>query len=162
MNLLTLKLQPNFKMILKGMITFVATILMLGFANSVFATDSVDLSPVQPITEQSSTDYSNSNEIFYETGELPAVEIEQAANFISGKLGDVIKFLQLIIKPLCVLMAALCLGMSVFGIFGDSGLLTRGLVGLFFTALCYFGVMHAPELVGFINSWMSQGTEFLG
>lgn len=165
MNSFMLKLQANTKNLFKGFFALFMVFTLLGISNVVFGNDSVNLSPVQPITNSSSnqsSNYSNANDKFYETGELPSVPIEDAANFVGGKLGDLIIGLQLIVKPFCVLMAALCIGMSVFGIFGDSALLTRGLLGLFLTAICYFGVMHAPELVGFINNWMSQGTEFLG
>lgn len=165
MNLLTLKLQNNLQLILKSILAFFMIAVMVFTPTLAFGDESVNLSPVQPITgthSSNQTSYADANDTFYQTGELPSVQIEDAANFVSGKLGDLIIGLQIIIKPFCVLMAAVCIGMSVFGIFGDSGLLSRGLIGLFLTAICYFGVMHAPELVGFINNWMSQGTEFLG
>lgn len=165
MKTLTLKLQPHLQQKMKGILAFMTFVMMLTIPTIAFGNDSVSLSPVQPITNtetKPTVGITNPNDKFYETGELPSVQVEEAANFISGKLGDLIQGLQLIIKPFCVLMAALCIGMSVFGIFGDSALLSRGLFGLFLTAICYFGVMYAPEIVEFIHSWMAEGTEFLG
>lgn len=91
--------------------------------------------------------------------DIPSVSVDQAADFVSGKVYDIIMFFQVIAKPLCILVGVVSAVISLLGIFGDSGMLYKGITGLVLAAVCYFGIMYAPELIAFINGWMSEGTE---
>lgn len=91
--------------------------------------------------------------------DLPSVSVDQAADLVGSKIYDIILFFQVIAKPLCILVGVASAMMSLLGIFGDSGLLYKGITGMVLAALCYFGIMYAPELIAFINGWMSEGTE---
>lgn len=92
---------------------------------------------------------------------IPSVSVDQAADFLSGKMYDIIMFFQVIAKPLCILVGVASAMISLLGIFGDSGMLYKGITGMVLAAICYFGIMYAPELIAFINGWMSEGTETL-
>lgn len=152
----TLKLTRNQLLSLLILVFFLVFVPTIAFSN-----ESIDLNPISTLNQSSSVGLTSNSAGVYQA-DLPSVEIEEAANFLGGKMQDLVLGLQIIIKPLCVLIAGICIVMSVFGIIGDSRLLSRGLMGLFLTAICYFGVMYAPEIVDFINSWFSSGTEFLG
>ena len=152
----TLKLTRNQLVILPILAFFLFFIPTIAFSN-----ESINLNPISTLSQSQSIGLTSNSAGVYQA-DLPSVQIEEAANFLGGKMQDIVLGLQIIIKPLCVLVAGICIVMSVFGIIGDPRLLNRGLVGLFLTAICYFGVMHAPEIVDFIHSWFSSGTEFLG
>lgn len=90
---------------------------------------------------------------------VPSVSVDKAADFVGGKMYDIIAFLQVIAKPLCIMVGAISVMLALLGVFGDSGMLYKGITGIIIAALCYFGIMYAPELIAFINGWMAEGSE---
>lgn len=122
----------------------------------------LDTKPISGVTQSSSNSFITgyvTDDVGINQPDLPSVSIDQAADLVGTKIYDIILFFQVIAKPLCILVGVASAMMSLLGIFGDSGLLYKGITGMVLAALCYFGIMYAPELIAFINGWMSEGTE---
>lgn len=119
----------------------------------------LETKPISGVTNTSSTNGFLTDDSGINQPNIPSVSVDQAADLVGSKIYDIILFFQVIAKPLCILVGVASAMMSLLGIFGDSGLLYKGITGMVLAALCYFGIMYAPELIAFINGWMSEGTE---
>lgn len=90
---------------------------------------------------------------------VPSVSIEQATEVVESKMNDVVYLLQRIGKPLAQIAVIVSMIVALFGVFGDSSLLSRGLVGIVIAGLVLFLISYAPEILDFVSSWMAEGTE---
>ena len=132
--------------------------LQLAVARPVLATDNqVSTAPIETIEGATmSESEALSNRV---DNMLPSVSIEEATNLVEGKMNDVVYLLQKVAKPLAQIALVASMITMLFGVFGDSSLITRGLLAIVISGLVLFLVSFAPEILDFITGWMAEGTE---
>lgn len=126
---------------------------------TLLATTTLETAPVTTVEEKTTEE--EGWEAYQESVGLPDVTVERASGFVQSKLYDIVEMLQIIVRPLAMIAVVVSLLTALFGAFGDSGLVYKGLIGVVIAGLCYFGVMFAPEILDFIFSWMSEGSDTL-
>ena len=129
------------------------------FGISSFAT--IDASKVKPLDGESlrasktiqasdKSGYAGSSDV------LDKVTLSQAQNKIEEKGFDIIHLLQIIAKPFAIVMFIASAFVSFFAFFGHGGLLSKGLLGMLIAGVMYTAIMYAPQLIDFINTWLSK------
>ena len=77
----------------------------------------------------------------------------EVATFIERKGGDIIGLLQRGAKYFAIISFILCGGLMLFGSFGNSKLVSTGLLGICITLAVYATILHAPELMDKFVMW---------
>lgn len=127
-----------------------------GHTQTVYATSNeVSTTPIETI-EQMSEEEALQNRV---DNMVPSVSIEQATELVEGKMNDVVYLLQSIGKPLAQIAVVVSMIIALFGVFGDSSLISRGLIGIVIAGLVLFLISYAPEILDFVSGWMAEGTE---
>ncbi|AMN30969.1 hypothetical protein BFS06_12215 [Clostridium perfringens] len=90
------------------------------------------------------------------TDVLPNVGLEKASGWASKKGNDIVSFLQTAVRPLAIAIFIGCAILSLFGAFGGSGVLSKGLWGMGIAVFMYTAVTFAPNLLDFFSTWLSS------
>ena len=156
MNSIFNSFSKQFRQLMMTLVALVATVTMMSIVTHA---GQFNTSPISEVTSSGSGMTYVTDETGINQPTIPSVSVDQAADLVGTKMYDIISFLQVIAKPLCILVGVVCAMISLLGVFGDSGMLYKGITGMVLAALCYFGIMYAPQIIAFINGWMSEGTD---
>ncbi len=80
--------------------------------------------------------------------------IEDVEGYIDNKGGEIIYLLQYVGQPILIIAFILFVFLAVFGAFGNPVLISKGILGMIISGVCYFLVLYAPDIVVFISSWV--------
>lgn len=137
---------------------FVVTLLLgvlvlpLYYINTINVGATSRVAPIELIDEDETT---NTNESTQEDL-LPSVTMDEAINHLEGKVFDVVKLLQVIGKPFCIVAFIICAILTLLGTFGQSGYVMKGLVGMFICAVAYTCILFSPQIVNFFSTWLAS------
>ena len=87
---------------------------------------------------------------------LPSVTMDDAMNHLEEKVFDVVKLLQVIGKPFCIVAFIICAILTLLGTFGKSGYVMKGLVGMLICAIAYTCILFSPQIVNFLSTWLAS------
>lgn len=130
---------------------------LTGGLEPVYATNNIATKPIETIENSNISEKEQlENRV---DNMLPSVSIEQATEVVENKMNDVVYFMQKIGKPLAQIAVVASMLIALFGVFGDSSLMIRGLFGILIAGFVLFLISYAPEILNFVSSWMAEGTE---
>jgi hypothetical protein len=92
------------------------------------------------------------------TATLPNVSIQQATTYGKNKANDVIILLQNIGQPFAIVVFIIGAFITLFGSFGTSHLIGRGLWVMIVAIIIYAVIVSAPFIVNFTNGWLQSKT----
>lgn len=123
------------------------------------ATNSViDTSTVQPVELNTKTESQPKMEttgVEVDLG-LPSVTGDQVVQNISGKIYEIVGWLQEIAGPVAIVLIGICGFMMLFGSFGGQDMLSRGITGIVIVGFAYLVIMYAPQLLQWFVDWMKS------
>ena len=118
------------------------------------ATDEIPPISSYDLIDESNT--SNTNEMLTPDNIVPSVPMETAMNHLEGKVFDVVKLLQTIGKPICIVMFIACVLVTIVGAIGKGGYVAKGIIGMLICGVSYTCILFAPQIVAFFSSWLSS------
>jgi hypothetical protein len=90
------------------------------------------------------------------SGGIPDVKIGEAQKWIEKKGFDIVSLAQTFVQPFAVVLFILCAMLSGVGAFGNSNLLSKGIMGMMISILVYAVVLSAPELMNWTFGWLKS------
>lgn len=127
-------------------------VLPLCYINTINAGATSRVAPIELIDEETT----NTSESTTQEELLPSVSMDEAINHIEGKVFDVVKLLQVIGKPFCIVAFIICAILTLLGTFGQSGYVMKGLVGMLICAIAYTCILFSPQIVNFLSTWLAS------
>lgn len=125
-------------------------VLPLCYINPINVSATSRVAPIDLIDEGETT-----NEKLNPNDLVPIVDMDDAINHLEGKVFDVVKLLQVIGKPFCIVAFIICAILTLLGTFGQSGYVVKGLIGMFLCAVAYTCILFSPQIVNFFSTWLS-------
>lgn len=141
----------NFAIIMILSIFFVPTLTIKTYASS----SSVLTTPIETVSNtQTDNNYANINGLENEI--MPNTPIEVVQDRITKKGNEVVDLIQRIAKPISEAVFCISAFVSVFGIFGRSGAVMKGLIGMALSVVVYTSILFAPEILQWGSMWLSH------
>lgn len=126
------------------------------YINSINVSATSNVGTIELIDEETTNSReSNSAESVNPEEVLPSVTMDEAINHLEGKVFDVVKLLQVIGKPICIVGFIICAILTLVGTFGQSGYVIKGLIGMFISAVSYTCILFSPQIINFFSTWLS-------
>jgi lipopolysaccharide export LptBFGC system permease protein LptF len=139
--------------------TIIAFLFFLIFAFTPFAEASGTYS-TQSVSGSNNTQYATNTADYHQEimhdGGVPKVTITQAEKWAERKGFEVVHLLQKVVQPFAIIIFILSAFMSMFGAFGNSQLVGRGMWGMAIAIIMYAIVLYAPEILDSAMAWLAS------
>lgn len=89
------------------------------------------------------------------SSQVETVTIGEAEKWAERKGFELVHFLQKVVQPFSIIMFILSAMISLFGSFGNSQLVGRGIWGMLIAVIMYAVVLYAPEIMDSVLGWLA-------
>lgn len=87
-------------------------------------------------------------------GYMQKVSVEEVEDKIVTKTSEIVNVVQEFGKPASILMFILAAIYTLFGCIAKKGVLTKGLLAMGITIVCYVTITYAYDIVYFVSGWL--------
>lgn len=85
---------------------------------------------------------------------VPSVSMDKAMIHLEGKVYDIVKLLQVVGKPICIVMFIASAIFTLFGALSKGGYIMKGLIGMAICGIAYTCILFSPQIVNFFSTWL--------
>lgn len=143
------------KRVSKLVILVFAMIMLLFNFSFAYANEILDEgTELEVVVEKGDSMFNNKD--YADNGGLPKVTIDDASTWVERKGFEVVGFLQKFIQPFAIIIFIGSGIISLVGAFGNSRLVSRGLIGMGIALVMYVVVLYAPEIMDAFLGWVSS------
>ena len=120
-------------------------------------TTGVDNTPIFDPSAKIIDDTDESQRIYASYSDtIPNVSIDDGINWVNRKGFEIIRFFQVIVQPLAIIVFIISALFTLFGSIGRGDLAGRGMWGMVISAIVYAVVLYAPVILQSFVGWMSS------